>query len=175
MKKSILIIVIFTISVSLYAQKSVVKFGLNGYQNVELAYENVVNDGSSIEVSFIYFSQIISSSTYGYYHNSPPTSTGLGARGKYKIYFAKVAPDGWYVAPAIGYRATKVTSLGVDYGINLLSIDGLGGYQWVFGNGGGFTLDINIGLGYTNAMGENQNRYGRSFYLPGSLSLGFAF
>ncbi len=104
-------------------------------------------------------------------------STGLGGQVKYKIYFAKEAPDGWYVAPAIGYSSTKYSNdLGTEFGINVFNLAALFGHQWVFGNEGGFTIDINTGARYNNAKIEGDALWsGDGVGLAGNISFGWAF
>ena len=94
-----------------------------------------------------------------------------------EIYFSDTAPDGWYVAPAIGYSGTKYEVLGDDYGINGFSLAGLVGHQWVFGDGGGFTIDINTGIGYNNwnVDGDAVLTRGDGVGIKGNLSFGWAF
>ena len=65
-----------------YAQKSVIKFNpvslIFGVGKV--TYENVLDEGSSLELSLTY-SSLDLGELFG-------KSTGLGGQGKYKIYFA---------------------------------------------------------------------------------------
>ena len=104
MKKIILVITLFAISMGSYAQKSVIKFNpvslIFGVGKV--TYENVLDEGSSLELSLTY-SSLDLGELFG-------KATGLGGQGKYKIYFANEAPDGWYVAPAVSYSATKYSN-----------------------------------------------------------------
>ena len=104
-------------------------------------------------------------------------ATGLGGQGKYKIYFANEAPDGWYVAPAVSYSATKYSNdLGAEFGINVFGLAALFGHQWVFGDGGGFTIDINTGIGYNNAKIEGLATWsGDGLVYKGNISFGWAF
>ena len=104
-------------------------------------YEGVLTESSSYELSLTYNS--IDVGVLG-------KSNGLGGQVKYKIYFRDTAPEGWYVAPAVGYSSTKYSVMDVDYGISGFSLAGLIGHQWVFGDDGGFSIDINTGLGYNN-------------------------
>ena len=137
------IFLLFLISIFLFnyyasAQKSVIKlnpvsliFGVG-----KVTYENVLNEGSSVELSLTY-----SSLDVGIFGKS----TGLGGQGKYKIYFADEDPDGWYAAPAVSYSSIKYSNddFGVDgmeYGINVFSVAVLFGHQWVFGDGRAFQL-----------------------------------
>ena len=176
MKKIFLLFLISVFSFNFYAsaQKSVVKFNpvslIFGVGKV--TYENVLNEGSSVELSLTY-----SSLDVGIFGKS----TGLGGQGKYKIYFADEAPDGWYVAPAISYSSTKYSNddLGFDdmeYGISVFSVAALFGHQWVFGDGGGFTIDINSGIGYNNAKIEGDALWsGDGVGYKGNISFGWAF
>tara|TARA_B100000579_G_C22814632_1_gene847124 strand:+ start:182 stop:703 length:522 start_codon:yes stop_codon:yes gene_type:complete len=173
MKKIILIITLFTISIGSYAQKSVIKFNpvslIFGVGKV--TYENVLNEGSSLELSLTY-SSLDLGELFG-------KSTGLGGQGKYKIYFANEAPDGWYVAPTLSYSATKYSNLlnvNEEFGINVFGVAALFGHQWVFGDGGGFTIDINTGIGYNNAKIEGLATWsGDGLAYKGNLSFGWAF
>ena len=173
MKKIILIITLFTISIGSYAQKSVIKFNpvslIFGVGKV--TYENVLNEGSSLELSLTY-SSLDLGELFG-------KSTGLGGQGKYKIYFANEAPDGWYVAPTVSYSATKYSNLlnvNEEFGINVFGVAALFGHQWVFGDGGGFTIDINTGIGYNNAKIEGLATWsGDGLAYKGNLSFGWAF
>ena len=140
MKKTSIIIILLALSFSSFSQKNVVK--INPFSLIfgigKVTYENVLNEGSSVELSLTY-----SSLDLGILGKS----TGLGGQAKYKIYFANEAPDGWYVAPAIGYSSTKYSNdFNNKFGINVLNIAGLFGHQWIFGNNTGFTIDINIFL-----------------------------
>ena len=171
MKKIILIITLFAISMGSYAQKSVIKFNpvslIFGVGKV--TYENVLDEGSSLELSLTY-SSLDLGELFG-------KATGLGGQGKYKIYFANEAPDGWYVAPAVNYSATKYSNdLGAEFGINVFGLAALFGHQWVFGDGGGFTIDINTGIGYNNAKIEGLATWsGDGLVYKGNISFGWAF
>ncbi len=173
MKKIILLITLFAISMGSYAQKSVIKFNpvslIFGVGKV--TYENVLNEGSSLELSLTY-SSLDLGELFG-------KSTGLGGQGKYKIYFANEAPDGWYVAPTVSYSATKYSNLlnvNEEFGINVFGVAALFGHQWVFGDGGGFTIDINTGIGYNNAKIEGLATWsGDGLAYKGNLSFGWAF
>ena len=101
---------------------------------------------------------------------------GLGGQGKYKIYFQKEAPDGWYVAPAVGYKSTKYENLGEDFGINVFNVALLFGHQWVFGDNGGFSIDINTGIKYNSVTIEGVALWsGDGTGLAGNISFGWAF
>lgn len=170
MKKIFAFLLLFAVSMNSYAQKSVLKFNpvslIFGVGKV--TYENVLTESTSLELSVTYNS--LDLGLFG-------KSTGIGGQVKYKIYFSDTAPDGWYVAPAIGYSGTKYEVLGDDYGINGFSLAGLVGHQWVFGNGGGFTIDINTGIGYNNwnVDGDAVLTRGDGVGIKGNLSFGWAF
>ena len=171
MKKIFLLFLISIFSFNFYAsaQKSVIKFNpvslIFGVGKV--TYENVLNEGSSVELSLTY-----SSLDVGIFGKS----TGLGGQGKYKIYFADEAPDGWYVAPAVSYSSTNYDYDGDGWGISVFSVAALIGHQWVFGNGGGFTIDINSGIGYNNAKIEGDALWsGDGVGYKGNISFGWAF
>ena len=176
MKKIFLLFLISIFSFNFYAsaQKSVVKFNPVSliFGVGKATYEHVLNEGSSVELSLTYSS--LDLAIFG-------KSTGLGGQGKYKIYFADEAPDGWYVAPAVSYSSTKYSNddLGLgdmEYGISVFSVAALIGHQWVFGNGGGFTIDINSGIGYNNAKIEGDALWsGDGIGYKGNISFGWAF
>ena len=177
MKKIFLLFLISIFSFNFYAsaQKSVIKlnpvsliFGVG-----KVTYENVLNEGSSVELSLTY-----SSLDVGIFGKS----TGLGGQGKYKIYFANEAPDGWYAAPAVSYSSTTYSNndtflgdLG-EWGISVFSVAALFGHQWIFGDGGGFSIDINSGIGYNNAKIEGEALWsGDGIGYKGNISFGWAF
>ena len=64
----------------------------------------------------------------------------------------------------------------MEYGISVFSVAALIGHQWVFGNGGGFTIDINSGIGYNNAKIEGEALWaGDGIGYKGNISFGWAF
>ena len=172
MKKIFLLFLISVFSFNFYAsaQKSVVKFNPVSliFGVGKATYEHVLNEGSSVELSLTYSS--LDLAIFG-------KSTGLGGQGKYKIYFANEAPDGWYAAPAVSYSSTKYSNdFDMEYGINVFSVAALFGHQWVFGDGGGFSIDINSGLGYNNAKIEGDALWsGDGIGYKGNMSFGWAF
>ncbi len=170
MKKIILLLALFFINSNIFAQKSIIKINPVSllFGSAKATYEGVLTESSSYELSLTYNS--IDVGILG-------KSNGLGGQVKYKIYFRDTAPEGWYVAPAVGYSSTKYSVMDVDYGINGFSLAGLIGHQWVFGDGGGFTIDINTGLGYNNwsVDGSAIIAKGDGVGLKGNLSFGWAF
>jgi len=171
MKKIFLLFLISVFSFNFYAsaQKSVVKFNPVSliFGVGKATYENVLNEGSSVELSLTY-----SNFDLGIFGKA----TGIGFQGKYKIYFADEAPDGWYVAPAVSYSHTKWD--GGEAGLTMGIIGGaaLIGHQWVFGNGGGFTIDINTGAGYNLIVADDPGTSTvDGIGYKGNISFGWAF
>ena len=170
MKKLSILVILLSLSFTNYAQKNIVK--INPFSLIfgvgKVTYENVLKEGSSIELSLTY-----SSLDLGILGKSK----GLGGQAKYKIYFANEAPNGWYLAPAIGYSSTKYSNDFNDkFGINILNVAGLFGHQWIFGNNSGFTIDINTGIRYNNATIEGDALWsGDGLGLAGNISFGWAF
>ena len=171
MKKSILLLFIAALSFnfSALAQESVLKFNPIGLLlgTGKVTYEKVLSEGSAVELSLTY--QRLDLGDFG-------KVGGLGGQGKYKIYFQKEAPDGWYVAPAVGYKSTKYDFLGEDASINVFNVAILFGHQWVFGDNGGFSIDINTGVKYNSVTIEGDALWsGDGTGLAGNISFGWAF
>ena len=171
MKKSILLFIsVLFFNFSALAQESVLKFNPIGLLlgTGKVTYEKVLTEGSSVELSLTY-QRLDLGELFG-------KVGGLGGQGKYKIYFQKEAPDGWYVAPAVGYKSTKYENLGEDFGINVFNVALLFGHQWVFGDNGGFSIDINTGIKYNSVTIEGVALWsGDGTGLAGNISFGWAF
>lgn len=172
MKKSILLLFVAVLSFnfSALAQESVLKFNPIGliFGTGKVTYEKVLTEGSSVELSLTY--QRIDLGEFG-------KVGGLGGQGKYKIYFQREAPDGWYVAPAVGYKSTKYDFSGDEgLGIKVFNVALLFGHQWVFGDNGGFSIDINTGIKYNSVTIEGDALWaGEGTGLAGNISFGWAF
>ena len=171
MKKSILLFVaVLSFNFSALAQESVLKFNPIGliFGTGKVTYEKVLTEGSSVELSLTY--QRIDLGEFG-------KVGGLGGQGKYKIYFQREAPDGWYVAPAVGYKSTKYDFSGDEgLGIKVFNVALLFGHQWVFGDNGGFSIDINTGIKYNSVTIEGDALWaGEGTGLAGNISFGWAF
>lgn len=147
MKKALLIAVLAIAGLcNVNAQENVIKMNPLGlaFGAIDLSYERVLNEKSSIEIGIAYSSLNVTTS------GSSSKANGFGLEGKYKMYFSNSgsAPRGWYGAPFASYSKTTVTGGGVS----AFSGGALAGYQWVFGGAAtGFALDLNFGAQYVSA------------------------
>jgi hypothetical protein len=135
---------------SAMAQGHAIKFNPLGllFGTVNLGYEHVLGEKNSFELGAAYANLNASVGT------DPDASvTGFGVYAMYRMYIGKkMAPRGIYLAPNFSYNsASGDDGLGESASINLLVGGVLFGNQWVWGEDGGFLLDLGIGAAYYNA------------------------
>lgn len=164
---------------SVNAQENVVKVNPLGllFGSAELSYERVLGDKSSVEIAVAYTTV---NATFSNSLGQEDKISGIGAEGKYKLYFSSVndAPRGWYGPPVVTYSSITGKS-GTDEGtVSIFGAGAIAGYQWVFGGDDtGFALDPNLGAQYLN-VNTSGDISGTSIdgILPRlGLALGYAF
>ncbi|MEE9439828.1 MAG: DUF3575 domain-containing protein [Saprospiraceae bacterium] len=82
--------------------------------------------------------------------------TGIGGYAMVRWYFKNKGPlEGWYLAPNFSIGSTSATSDGGEDGsISSTKLGVLAGYQWVFGDDGGFLLDLGLGMAQYSVSSE---------------------
>lgn len=149
MKRVLIIAFIVFGYMGVNAQQNVVKVNPLGliFGSAELGYERVLTENSSVELSLAYSRSDVGFST------GDEKATGIGVEGKYKFYFSssKNAPRGFYAAPVLTYASSKAEKGNLEGKLSYVAGGALGGYQWGFGSGSGFSLDVNAGLQYVSA------------------------
>lgn len=98
--------------------------------------------------------------------------TAFSVNGQYRIYF-KEAIAGPYLAPSAGIGFNSTDIVGVSESFTNIGIGANIGWQWVAG--GGFVVDLGIGVRYRNGFGDSVDAdfsgIGPSF----QVQIGYAF
>ncbi len=95
-----------------------------------------------------------------YYKENNYKRSGIGVNGEYRFYISrnKSGIAGVYAGPFLSYNTYKVTdTYNNNYSYRSDDFRGgfLFGHQWVYLSG--FTLDLNLGLGFVSSSSNNNN------------------
>ncbi len=175
MKKLLLIIVTMAFYSGIMAQSGAIKinpFGLL-FGSLNAGYEHVLNEKSTVEGGLSYFSA--KATVNG---EDDVKLNGVGFYAMYRWYFGKKdAPRGLYLAPNFGFNSTSGKGGGEKASTNLLKIGAFFGNQWVFGEDGGFVLDLAIGAAnYSFKTNDNISGFNLDGVGPQiRIAIGYAF
>lgn len=164
MKKLLLVIAMVAVGVTANAQKNVIKANplSLAFGSVEIGYERVVSESSSVELAVAYSSLKVNT-TGG---QTDAKANGFGVEGKYKFFFGDETPRGWYAAPVVTYSNTSLDSNGEE-----------GDFSFFGGGDSGFALDLSLGAQYVSVStsGSISSTSIEGFLPKLGLSLGYAW
>lgn len=129
------------------AQSNAVKLNILSpiVSTVNVSFEHVLTETSSIQLGFFYTGAKVSSLKYA----------GIGITPEYRFYLSETtAPAGVYAAPFLRYQSVKLSVEGESSEANFSAFGGglVIGKQWVFKQR--VTLDLFIGPAYNSGKVE---------------------
>ena len=135
-----------------------------------VSYERVINAKSSVQLDVIFGGLNIGGVKY--------TTIGGGLDYKYYLSNSKPAPEGFYVAPGVGFTSVKVKDPYETVSGTSVNIKAVVGNQWIYSSG--FSLDIFAGINYYaggKIKGTGNVEYSKfNGVLPAlGVALGYAF